>query len=267
MLPYSRKCTRKELYVPRNETGVGRRPMAIKNHFALNISLSWTQETSLCPKNLPPRSHNFHQLAEKSWKKSSEPRQPAPVLTESGRDTHRPGPPSGGGCGVGWATLAPESSGSGGARPARSDAGTAPASAPLPTTANSGRREQRKRGTMLGRAGDSARSAGPQHPFRLGPPAASPSLLLRPPFTAGAAKRRPLATRSLAATAFLPLADSGSLRTGGAREGRRVREGRGRARKEPGARGSEARGVPRGPAAAPAGFRFEAGTAPRSSAR
>lgn len=57
--------------MPRNGTGMGRRPTAVKNHFSLEISLSRTQETSLRPKNLPPRSHNFHPSAKKSCKKSS----------------------------------------------------------------------------------------------------------------------------------------------------------------------------------------------------
>lgn len=62
---------------------------------------------------------------------------------DGGQQTlRRPGQPSGGG------------PGSGGARPARSRAGTAPASAPLPAAASSGRgdrRERRKRRTMPGR--------------------------------------------------------------------------------------------------------------------
>lgn len=68
---------------------MGRRPTAIKNHFSLEISLSRTQETSLRPKNLPPRSHNSHQSAKKSCKKSSVPRQPAKVRTQSSQDTQQ----------------------------------------------------------------------------------------------------------------------------------------------------------------------------------
>lgn len=47
------------------------RPTAIKNHFVLEISLGGMQETSLCPKNLPPRRHNFHRSAKKSCKELS----------------------------------------------------------------------------------------------------------------------------------------------------------------------------------------------------
>lgn len=137
---------------------------------------------------------------------------------------------------------------------------------------------------MLGRAGDSARSTGPQHPFRPGPPAAAPSLLLRPPFSARAAKRWPPISPRLAATAFLPagrlrgvreeaararaewvqrrepaaLGKAGSSRGGGRATGRERARKR-RARREQGAPGSEARGAPRGPAASPADFRMRWG--------
>lgn len=223
---------------------MGRRPKAIKNHFALEISLSRTQETSLRPKNLPPRSHNFHQSAKKKklQGRTQRPDSRSGCGLSAAKTLRRPEPPSGGGCGAGWATPAPESSGSGGALPARSDAGTAPASAPLPTTASSGRRDQRKRGTMLGRAGGSARSTGLQHPFRPGLPAAAPSLLLGPPFTAGAEKRWPLTSPRLATTAFLPArrlpesarrrrarGEAGARREGGAHEGSRARGGARRA--------------------------------------
>lgn len=43
------------------------------------------------PKNLPPRSHNFHRMAKKSCK-SSAARQSAPVRTESSKDRHSGGP-------------------------------------------------------------------------------------------------------------------------------------------------------------------------------
>lgn len=138
---------------------------------------------------------------------------------------------------------------------------------------------------MLGRAGDSARSTGPQHPFRPTPPAAAPSLLLRPPCSARAAKRWPPISSLPRRRHHLPprgaapgvreeaaraqaewvarwepdtLGTAGSSRGGGRARGRERAKKR-RARTEPGARGSEARGAPGGPAAAPADFRMRRG--------
>lgn len=124
------------------------------------------------------------------------------------------------------------------------------------------RREQRKSRTMLGRAGDSARSAGPQRPPRLGPPAAELSLLLSPAFLAGAVKQWPPTSLRLAAAAaaFLPAGRLPRVHEDAARASGmgRARE-RGRARKQRARAGSRARGAPRGPAAAPAGFRLRRG--------
>lgn len=134
------------------------------------------------------------------------------------------------------------------------------------------------------RAGDSARSTGPKHPFRPGPPAASPRLLLHSPNTTRAAKLgRP--TSLLADTAFLPAgrlpgvreAAARASRMGRATRARRARgggraKGRGRARKrrarrEPGARGSKARGDPLRTRCRSGGFSVKAGAAPRFSVR
>lgn len=71
---------------------MGRRPKAIKNHFALEISLSRTQETSLRPKNLPPRSHNFHQSAKKKSCKEELSAQTAGVGADCAQQRHSAGP-------------------------------------------------------------------------------------------------------------------------------------------------------------------------------
>lgn len=86
------------------------RPTATKNHFALEISLSRTQDTSLSPKNLPPRSHNFHQ-SEKKKKLQEELssggklRQSAPVRAESSQDTQQAPPALGRWLGRLWGWL------------------------------------------------------------------------------------------------------------------------------------------------------------------
>lgn len=152
-----------------------------------------------------------------------------------------------------------------GAPPARSSAGTAPASAPLPTTASSGRRDQsrRKAGQCWARLATLHSPWSPVPLLARGRQAAALSLLPSPAFTARAAERWP--PTSLRRAAFLPAGRLPRVREDAARESRIGRaRGRGRARKqrahrEPGARGSKARGSPRGPAAAPASFRFRRG--------
>lgn len=67
MLSYDCKSTTQAISGAEEQNWDGRKgTTAIKNHCALEMSLSRTQETRLCPKNLPPGSHNFHQSAKKS---------------------------------------------------------------------------------------------------------------------------------------------------------------------------------------------------------
>lgn len=118
---------------------------AIKNHFTLEICLSKTQEMRLCPKNLSPGSHNFHQSPKKSCKEElSAQTGDASVETESSKGTHRPRRPAGGGCGVRGADLCSGQSRGLGVLADQERGGTAPEFSPLPTIANSGRSDESK---------------------------------------------------------------------------------------------------------------------------
>lgn len=98
MLPYNRKSMSEAILGAEENWDGRKRPIAIKNHSALEITLSRTQETRLCPKNLPPGSHNFHQSAKKSCKEElSTQAACAGAETESSKGIHRPRRPAGGG--------------------------------------------------------------------------------------------------------------------------------------------------------------------------
>lgn len=146
------------------------------------------------------------------------------------------------------------------------------------------KQEQRKRGTMLGRAGDSARSEGPPAPLPARgrqlpgqvcfsalpsgpgwrsrsrqPPSARPRPLSFPPGGSRESAGRRRARGEPRARRGAGRARSRGRAKGGGRARGRRRASQRRARGAPGARGSGARCAPRGPAAAPADFRLRRG--------